>query len=426
MKQRTLITMGILIISTALWASKSVIEQARELETKEMYKEAETYLATELSQNPPKTLKYKILVELADLEFQHLSKPDKALAYLLEAKTLYSDRYPQMDEIYYRLGLVYERLGQYVEAAKAFETVATKYRKSKYFEDALNGVERAFKKNFKEWVAIVDGTPITKLELEDRIQNYPPFYRGRYESPEGKKELLDRMIDELDLYKEAEAQKLYLDSDVTKQLRLSRLQILDRALYKKEVKDKVKLTDAEITRYYKKHKDEYKVPAKVSIRRIVVKTKGEAEDVLKQVKSKAPFDSLAMKYSISGDAKNGGLLENLTKNSRPKELVKVAFNLKEGDISDIIPLPDSTYAIIKVTKKTREGYRSLDEVKDRIESNLRQKEENKIWEKYRLSLRKKYGSKYSEDFKKSIEEKIGKKIPAEGSKKMKSEKKQEK
>jgi len=425
MRKRALLTVGILVLSAQIWASKSVIDQARELETKEMYKEAETYLATELSQNPPKSLRYQILIELADLEFQHLSKPDKALAYLLEAKTLYSDRYPHMDEVYYRLGLVYEALGQYVEAAKAFETVATKYRKSDYFDDALAGVERAFKKNFKEWLAVVNGTPITKLELEERIQNYPPFYRGRYESPEGKKELLDRMIDEMTLYKEAEAQKLYLDSDVTKELRQSRMQILERAIYKREVKDKVKVTDAEITKYYKEHKKEYVIPAKVDIRRVVVKSREDAQKVIEEAKKGTHFDSLAMKYSISPDARKGGLLQNLTESSKPEELVKAAFKLKEGEISDIIALPDSTYAVIKVEKKKPETLRTLDQVKELIESKLRQKKERERWENYRKTLRKKYGVMYSDEFKKYIEEKIGKKIDIEessGSKSQKQEK----
>lgn len=413
MRRGTLITAGILLISISLWASKSVIEQAKGLEMKEMYKEAVTLLQTALSQNPSKSERFEILLELADVEYQHLSSPDKALAYLLEAKTLYSDRYPHMDEVYYRLGIIYEGLGQYVEAAKAFETVATKFRKSKYFDDALDGVERAFKKNFKEWLAIVDGTPITRLELEDRIQSFPPFYRGKYETPEGRKEMLDRMIDELTLYKEAEAQKLYLDAEVAKELKRTRRQILDRALYKKEVTEKVKITDKDIAKYYSKHRDEFKVPAKVTLRRIVVKSKDKAKEILKEAKSGVPFDSLAIKYSITPDSKSGGLLENLTKKSRPEEIVNAAFKLKEGEISDIIALPDSTYAVIKVIKKTPQSYRPLEEVKERIEGKLRQKKEQELWNKYRMSLRKKYGVKYAEDFKKSIEKSIGKKITIE-------------
>ncbi len=413
MRRGTLITAGILLISISLWASKSVIEQAKGLEMKEMYKEAVTLLQTALSQNPSKSERFEILLELADVEYQHLSSPDKALAYLLEAKTLYSDRYPHMDEVYYRLGIIYEGLGQYVEAAKAFETVATKFRKSKYFDDALDGVERAFKKNFKEWLAIVDGTPITRLELEDRIQSFPPFYRGKYETPEGRKEMLDRMIDELTLYKEAEAQKLYLDAEVAKELKRTRRQILDRALYKKEVTEKVKITDKDIAKYYSKHRDEFKVPAKVTLRRIVVESKDKAKEILKEAKSGVPFDSLAIKYSITPDSKSGGLLENLTKKSRPEEIVNAAFKLKEGEISDIIALPDSTYAVIKVIKKTPQSYRPLEEVKERIEGKLRQKKEQELWNKYRMSLRKKYGVKYAEDFKKSIEKSIGKKITIE-------------
>jgi peptidyl-prolyl cis-trans isomerase C len=401
---------GIFLIASLAWGGRSLLDEARELERKNLYKEAKILLEKALTQNPKRPLRFRILIELADIDYQHLSNPSEALAYLLEAKNLYPERFPKMDEVYYRLGLVYEKLGRYVDAAKAFEQVATKFKKSPYFEDALEGVERAFKKNFREWVAIVGGTPITKLELDDRIQEFPPFFRGRYETEEGRKELLERMIDEIILYREAEEKKIYLHSDVAKQLERSRMQILERAFYKMEVSDKVKVSDSELAKYYRKHREEFKVPEKVTIRRIVLKSKEEAKKVLELARKGEPFDSLAMKYSVTSDRERGGLLENLTRNSKPREIVETAFKLKEGQISDIITLRDSTFAIIKVEKKTPSRYRTLEEVKETIESRIKHDKEKERWEELRKELRKKYNVQYPDEFKKSMEKELGEEI----------------
>ena len=391
----------------------ALLETAQELINKGDYEKALETFDKALCMDPPKKVVFDILLNMADLEFDRLERPEDALKHLLMAKNLYPERHKRMDEVYYRLGLVYEKLGRYVDAAKSFETVATKYRKSKYFNDALDGVERCFRKNFKEYVAVAGGEPITRLEFDERLENIPPFFRSRYESEEGKKELLDRMIDEILITKEAEARKLYLLADVRKELEQERSKVLQRQLFEKEIREKVKVPEKEIVKYYRENREKYKSPARVTFRRIVVKDRKTAEEVLKKARAGEPFDSLVAEYSVARDAKSGGLMQNLTKGSEPKALVETGFKLKEGQISDIIALDDTAFAIIKVVRKEPTHYKSLDEVRSQIEGNLKSKLEMQKWEEFRKALRKKYGVQYVEDLKKEAEEvleKSGRKV----------------
>ncbi len=373
---------------------KNYIKEAKQLEQQGMYQQAvKLYKKAVKDPQIPKKEKFDVLLDIADISLDKLNQPDSALQYVLEAQSLFSDNYSKMDQVYYRLGVIYEALGKYVDAAKSYEKVATRYRNSKYYEDALNGVERCFKKNFKEYVAIVDGKPITKLEFDEQLEQIPPFVRKRYETPEGKKQLLDMMIERRLMVEEAEAQKLYLKSDVIKQLEQARARILQRALYNEVVKKKVKVTDDEVKKYYNMHKDEFKVPGEATVRRIVVKDKKLAEKILQELKQGASFDSLARKYSVTPDAKKGGLLMGITSKARPKELAHWAFKLKVGEISDVIPLRDGKYMILKVEKRQPPRVKKLEEVRLLIVNKLKRQKEKELWDKFRKELFKKHNVK---------------------------------
>ncbi len=407
MKRMVFLTTLLALAGLAFANPQELLKEARTLEQKGLKAQAYQLLHQALKENPKKDLRFEILTELAALELsddEALKNPDSALVHLMQAKALYGENYRKMDRVYYLLGLTYMELGRYVDAARAFETVATRFPKSPYFEDALDGVEEAFKKNFKEVEAIVGDVPITKVEVDARIEEMPPLFRGKYETPEGRKNLLDRMIDEILMTQEAEARKLYLKENVRQQLRRARAQILQRALYEEEVKNKVQISDADIEKYYRQHKEEFKMPARADIRRIVVNSREEAQEILNLLHEGAPFDSLAKARSQSPEAANGGLIRGFTPSTKPEEIAHVVFKMKEGQISGIIPLKDGKFAIVKVEKLTPESYRPLENVRHTIENRLRREAEKKRWEAFRQELRKKYGVQYKDDLTQKVQE----------------------
>ena len=146
------------------------------------------------------------------------------------------------------------------------------------------------------------------------------------------------------------------------------------------------------------------MPARADIRRIVVDTRDEAEEILRLLRQGAPFDSLAKARSKAPEAVNGGLIRGFTPSTKPDEIAKVVFRMKEGQISDIIPLKDGKYAIVKLEKLTPESYRPLKAVRHTIENKLRREAEKKRWEAFRQELRKKYGVKYQSDLAKQAQE----------------------
>jgi len=157
----------------------------------------------------------------------------------------------------------------------------------------------------------------------------------------------------------------------------------------------VQITSSDLQKYYDDHRDQYRVPEQVKVSHILIKTplagpdgkvdeKGvaeaqrRAEDLLKQLKGGAKFESLAEKYSEDpGSAKQGGSLGWIGRGQTVPEFEKSAFSLPKGQMSDLVK---SSYGfhIIRVDDKQDAHMKSLDEVKSEIEPQLKHQKAQQI------------------------------------------------
>jgi len=164
------------------------------------------------------------------------------------------------------------------------------------------------------------------------------------------------------------------------------------------IQDGEQVTHDELQSYYNQHRDQYRVAEQAKVSHILIKTplpgpdgkvdeKGvaeaqrRAEDLLKQLKAGAKFEDLARKYSEDpGSAKEGGSLGLIGKGRTVPEFEKAAFSLPKGQISDLVK---SSYGfhIIRVDDRQDAHMKTLEEVKDQIEPNLKQQKAQQIAQK---------------------------------------------
>jgi peptidyl-prolyl cis-trans isomerase D len=113
-----------------------------------------------------------------------------------------------------------------------------------------------------------------------------------------------------------------------------------------KVEKSINVTDAQLHAAYSANMDNFRMPERVHVRHILIKTvdKSDAEkkqllakaqDVLKQVKSGADFGALAKKYSDDA-ADKGGDLGWLVRGQALPEFEKVIFTLKPKETSDLV------------------------------------------------------------------------------------------
>ena len=95
----------------------------------------------------------------------------------------------------------------------------------------------------------------------------------------------------------------------------------------------VKVTDADVKKYYDTNKANYTQAASRDVRHILVNSKKLADSIESQLKAGGNFAKLAKKYSKdTGSAVNGGKL-TVQKGKTVPEFDKAAFSLKTNEIS---------------------------------------------------------------------------------------------
>jgi peptidyl-prolyl cis-trans isomerase D len=144
---------------------------------------------------------------------------------------------------------------------------------------------------------------------------------------------------------------------------------------------KATVTGQQIERSYNDNVQQYSTPEEVRASHILIKTTGKAEeddtakkkaeDLLAQVKKGADFAELAKKNSQDeSSAVKGGDLDFFAKGRMVPEFDKVAFELKPGQISDLVK-SQFGYHIIKVTDRHAAITKTLPEVRTQIEDQLK-------------------------------------------------------
>jgi len=121
--------------------------------------------------------------------------------------------------------------------------------------------------------------------------------------------------------------------------------------------------------YYETHKNEFMRPQMVRARQIVTKSREEAEKILDRIAKGEEMEKLAKDYSITPEAKDGGLLGWIPKGRLEEDMEAVIFALPINTISPIVESPYG-YHIFEVLSVRAEGLKTLPEAKVDIESIL--------------------------------------------------------
>ena len=329
---------------------------------------------------------------LADLYFYRFRDYEKALKEVEAVEKITNPKSPKAEEVLYRKALILENLGRYPEAGKIYEKVAVDFPQGKYFESATEAVEEMFRRNFPETLAVFKGGFVSRMMLEWALEQIPPFQRGRFNTPEGKKELVERLAIEEMALREAEALRLDTTKMVREHLEGAKKRFLRQAYYTYGVAKRVKISEEELKAYYNSHKEDYRVPGKVEIVRVALKDSAEAYKVLQRVKSGEALDSLArdtLLNVLKSEARIGGKLTIYDTYEGQKDLYEEASKRDTGEV--FVFKKDTLWMVVKLLSKSKPRYKTFDEVKNTIKNLIKSKRENELYTKDRERLKEFYG-----------------------------------
>ena len=146
-------------------------------------------------------------------------------------------------------------------------------------------------------------------------------------------------------------------------------------------KEQVKIEASDIKNYYEFHIDSFSLPKQVKARQILFKlspdateakeskVKNNAAEILEKLRGGEDFAALAKKYSEGPTRSKGGELGYFSAGQMAKPFEDAAFNLKKGEISDLVRSRFG-YHIILVEDIKEAGAKPLEDVRDQIIKTL--------------------------------------------------------
>ena len=172
-----------------------------------------------------------------------------------------------------------------------------------------------------------------------------------------------------------------------------------RSLIDREIREKLIITEEDISKYYQSHKKDYEKPGKAHIASIFLvpdspesqaqldELEKKGKEILARLKNGEDFGALAREFSNGPGAEEGGDLGSITLTDVDPKILKVINSLKEGEVSPLINM-GNRLQIIKLIKKNETELVPFDKVKDSIYDTIYNKEMDKRYEAYMAQLRK--------------------------------------
>lgn len=151
-----------------------------------------------------------------------------------------------------------------------------------------------------------------------------------------------------------------------------RQQIKNNIILEELLTRDVNVSEKEMKSYYEENQSQFNLPDSYHISQIVVKTKKEAEQTIKELEEGSNFSVLAMERSIDElTASHGGDVGYINDNSGrySSAFIKAIKKLKPGEWSKALKVEDG-YAIVMLHEYVKGEKYSYKEVKDQIRRQI--------------------------------------------------------
>ncbi|WP_300279305.1 peptidylprolyl isomerase [Peptacetobacter sp.] len=252
-------------------------------------------------------------------------------------------------------------------------------------------------------LATINGREISNIDLDNAIRTMHPQQQMRFQSEEGKKRLLDDLVNQELFYVEALENKV----EETEEFKALMEQVTVNMLKQHALNQlfmSAMPTEEEAKAYFEEHQDEFKTDEMAKAKHILIKATSDdefeaaekrAKEIAEEIKSgEKTFEQAAMDYSDCPSNMQGGDLGLFGKGQMVPEFEEAVFTMNEGELSEPVKTQFG-YHIIKVEERHEAGVSKFEEVKDEILGKLSQVKQLKAYEEKVAELREKYASKFT-------------------------------
>lgn len=245
-----------------------------------------------------------------------------------------------------------------------------------------------------------EGGTWTIGDFLDKLKRIHPDARPAMTSKTNIKDVVARMVRDEFLAREGYRRGLEHSDYVKEEVRKWQEELVFQK-FRHDLLDTVSVSVEEMKDYYENHKFKYMVPERVNIREIFVRTKEEAEALLRRIKHGEDFARLARKYSLRKWAAIKGGEFGYFGRGMFGEIGKKALSMNVGEIAGPLKLNDAKfgegYSIFEVIAKKERRPKTFGEAQEQVLVDLILEKQDKLLKKFLQKLRNKYAIKVYEN-----------------------------
>ena len=226
---------------------------------------------------------------------------------------------------------------------------------------------------------------ITVADFEEAYVRVDPAYLPKKTGFDGKKEFLDTMLNKYVMAYKADELGYDKDPTVSQGMEMFSRMALQIAYLKKQVADKVKVTDEEV----RKHYDNQGVS--MEVKQILCDTPEQAEEAYQAIQDGLDFDTAVRQYSKNEDAATGGLVFTAVYGQLTPEVQDQLFSVPVGGVTKPA-ITTHGWVVMKVLRRNEGRAKPpFEDVKEDYTTQVKNLKEALALNQFTSDLRDQYG-----------------------------------
>ncbi len=226
---------------------------------------------------------------------------------------------------------------------------------------------------------------ITVADFEQAYQRVDPAYLPKATGLDGKKEFLNTMLNKYVMAYKADELGYDKDPSVTQSMEMFSRMALQVAYLKKQVADKITVSDAEVKAHYDN------TGTSMECKQILTDTPEEAQDAYQAIQDGLDFDSAIRQYSKNEDAETGGMVFTAVYGQLTPEVQEALFEVPIGGVTEPV-MTAQGWVLMKVLRRNEGRAKPpFEDVKEDYTTQVRNLKEAVALNKFTEDLRTEYG-----------------------------------
>lgn len=242
----------------------------------------------------------------------------------------------------------------------------------------------------KKILAKVGEKEISNLDIDSAIQGLDPYQAQQFQTEEGRKYVLDDLVNQELLYMYAKDNKIDEEPEFVAEIAEIEKNILKQYVINK-ILTSVQVTDEEKKEFYEAKKASFSNPPTASAKHILVADEAKANELLAQINAgEIGFEEAARANSTCPSKDRGGDLGNFGRGQMVPEFDEAVFTMEVGSIAGPVKTQFG-YHLIKLESRTEESIPTYEEIAETVEKTLMFQKQGEVYQAKLDEVKAKFG-----------------------------------